>query len=62
MKIDENEVRKTLAIMKPQNTLFEIRIISSGGGSVSGYFQDVNLCVGALKKSAWTGMAMCISR
>ncbi len=50
MKIDENEVRKALAIMKPQNTLFEIRIISTGGGNVSGYFQDVNLCVEVLKK------------
>jgi len=55
MKIDENEIRKTLAIMKSQNTLFEIRIISTGGGNVSGYFQDVNLCVEALKKIRMDG-------
>ena len=41
MKIDENEVRKTLAIMKPQNTLFEIRIISTGGGNVCGFFSTL---------------------
>ena len=38
MKFDENEIRKAISIMKPQNSLFEIRVIAAGGGNASGYF------------------------
>ena len=27
MKFDENEIRKAISIMKPENSLFEIRVI-----------------------------------
>lgn len=38
MKFDENEIRKAISIMKPQNSLFEIRVIAAGGGNAKRLF------------------------
>lgn len=40
--IDETEVRKALSIFKPNNQLFEIRILQ-GKKVISGYFKDPNV-------------------
>ena len=49
MKFDENEIRKAISIMKPQNSLFEIRVIAAGGGNASGYFRDADTCINAMR-------------
>lgn len=46
---DETEIRKTIALMKPDNELFEIRILQ-GKKSFSGYFTDADKLIAALKK------------
>ena len=48
--IDEAEIRKTIAIMKPNDELFEIRILRNNGKVFSGYFNDVDIFLGELKK------------
>ena len=50
MTFDEQEVRKAVAILKPDNELFEIRIIENSRTNYSGYFTDTDVLVGALKK------------
>ena len=41
-KIDSDEVRKTIALLKPDHQLFEIRILGADKRNVhSGYFTDV---------------------
>ena len=49
MKFDENEIRKAISIMKPENSLFEIRVIAAGGGNASGYFRDADTCINAMR-------------
>ena len=49
MKFDENEIRKAISIMKPKNSLFEIRVIAAGGGNASGYFRDADTCINAMR-------------
>lgn len=49
MRFDENEIRKAISILKPQNDLFEVRIIASSKKNVSGYFRDVEACINAMK-------------
>lgn len=49
MTINETEIRKTIAIMKPEKELFEVRIIFSGGTNASGYFTDAETLIRTLK-------------
>lgn len=49
MRFDENEIRKAISILKPMEELFEVRIITAGGGNASGYFRNMDVCVSALK-------------
>lgn len=48
MNFDENEIRKTITIMKPERELFEIRIIASGGNA-SGYFTSADTLFNCLR-------------
>lgn len=49
--IDETELRKAITCIKPNNELFEIRIISSRYRQpVSGYFKSIDKAVECLKK------------
>ena len=51
MYFDEMEVRKAIEFMKPDNQLFEIRIIGSGSQKpMSGYFTSANKVIEELKK------------
>lgn len=48
--VNEKEIRKTIAIMKPDNQLFEIRICTDSKKKVySGYFKDAETLLEALK-------------
>lgn len=49
MMYDENEIRKSISIMKNQNDLFEVRIVTSSKKNVSGYFRNAETCINALK-------------
>ena len=55
MKFDENEIRKAISIMKPKNSLFEIRVIAAGGGNASGYFRDADTCINAMREIRMDG-------
>lgn len=48
MKFDEQEIRKAVTLMKPDNELFEIRILE-GKQNYSGYFRDVDTFLKALR-------------
>lgn len=48
--IDENEIRKTLAILKPDNELFEVRVIYNNRTTYSGYFKDADSLIKAFNK------------
>ena len=48
MKYDENEIRRAISLMKPDNELFEIRILE-GRQNYSGYFRDVEVFLKALR-------------
>lgn len=54
MQFDEVELRKTIAILKPDNQLFEVRCI---GNKIvySGYFDDVDVLVKELGKNTFQG-------
>lgn len=47
---DETEIRKTIAIMKPDNQLYEIRIHGGTKKIISGYFRGADGLVRELKK------------
>ena len=49
MYLNEQEFRRTIAFMKPNNALFEVRVIGSGK-PLSGYFRDVDVALTELKK------------
>lgn len=40
--LNESEIRKTITVMKPDNQLFEIRVIYSNKAMYSGYFQNAD--------------------
>lgn len=40
--LNENEIRKTIALMKPDNQLFEIRVIYGNKQMYSGYFRNAD--------------------
>lgn len=46
---DEQEIRKTIAILKPNNQLFEVRVIYNTKQNFSGYFRDVDTLMQNLK-------------
>lgn len=48
---NEAEVRKTIALMKPDNELFEIRVIYNNKKILSGYFDDTDKLISVLKKT-----------
>lgn len=50
MKYNEAEIRKAIALMKPDNELFEIRMLESGSQNYSGYFRDVDSFLGAFSR------------
>lgn len=47
---DEAEIRKALAILKPNDEIFEIRILGAAKKNFSGYFRDVDVMLEELKK------------
>ena len=48
--VDENEVRKTIGIFKPDGELFEVRIIASNKTTYSGYFDNADNLIKALDR------------
>ena len=48
--INEQEIRKAIELLKPENGLFEIRIIA-GRYTTSGYFKDSDIAIAELKKA-----------
>lgn len=48
--INENEIRKAIAILKPDNQLFEVRVIYSSKQMYSGYFQSADGLIKALDR------------
>ena len=46
---DENEIKKTIALMKPNGQLFEVRMLE-GTKIYSGYFTDANTLVNCLRR------------
>ena len=52
---DEAEIRKAISLMKYKGELFEIRILRNDGKIVSGYFNDVDIFINALKKQQLKG-------
>ena len=47
---DEAEIRKALAVLKPNDEIFEIRILGAAKKNYSGYFRDVDIMLDELKK------------
>lgn len=47
---DEAEIRKALAILKPNGEIFEIRILGAAKKNYSGYFRDVDIMLEELKR------------
>lgn len=50
MRFDENQIRKTIATMKPNGEAFEIRIAYKDKSIYSGYFNDAESLVNEIKK------------
>lgn len=48
--IDEVRLREALQVLKPDNELFEIRLLQKPKKTISGYFRDVDVAVEELKK------------
>lgn len=47
---DEQEIRKALRVLKPNNALFEIRMLGKGKKIISGYFRDADTAISEIKK------------
>lgn len=54
---DEQEIRRTIAILKPDGQLYEVRIIGNNRTTFSGYFRGVDSLVPELRK--FQGMKDC---
>jgi len=52
---DETEIRRTIATLKPNGELFEVRVIYSDGKNLSGYFRDAETLINALHRISLTG-------
>lgn len=61
MQFNENEVRKAISILKPDNELFEIRILQKSGYMNSGYFNSIDTLVEELNKQDLRGCAVYIT-
>lgn len=49
--LNENFIRKTIAVLKPDNQLFEIRILGNGKKDIlSGYFRDADTLISAFDR------------
>lgn len=48
--MNTNQIRRTFEVMKSENELIEIRIISKGGKNVSGYFKSVDKMLSCIEK------------
>jgi len=48
--IDQAEIRKALSILKPNNELFEIRILMKPKKTLSGYFRNIDIAIQELAK------------
>lgn len=51
---DEQEIRKTICLMKPENQLFEIRIVYGNKNVYSGYFCEIDTLIRELKHISYT--------
>lgn len=52
MKLDESQLRKALNILKPDGTLFEVRMLmAQPKRTMSGYFKDADTAIEALKNT-----------
>lgn len=47
---DEQEIKKTISVMKPDNQLFEVRVIYGTAPALSGYFTDADTLIDNLKR------------
>lgn len=50
MIVDEAAVRKTIALMKPDRQLFEVRVVYDDKRTLSGYFQDPDTLMTAINR------------
>ena len=48
--IDEQEIKKTISVMKPDGQLFEVRVIYGTAPALSGYFTDADTLIDNLKR------------
>lgn len=48
--LDEAEIRRALSVLKPNNELYEIRVIGPGKKNWSGYFSDTDTMIAELNK------------
>lgn len=53
--IDSEEIRRTINLLKPDNELFEVRIISNEGAIKSGYFRGADKLIEELLKQDLRG-------
>ena len=53
--LDESEIRKTISLMKPNDELFEIRVISKRSKPLSGYFKSADALINELRKQNLKG-------
>lgn len=47
---DEQEIKKTISVMKPDGQLFEVRVIYGTAPALSGYFTDADTLIDNLKR------------
>ena len=52
MMFDEEEVRKTISVLKPDNQLYECRIIYEGKNPITGYFRGSDTLIWQLKRQS----------
>ena len=50
MIVDESLVRKTIAVMKPNGELFEVRVVYDDKRTMSGYFRDADALIDAINR------------
>lgn len=50
MIVDESNVRKTIALMKPNGQLFEVRVVYDDKRTLSGYFRDADTLMLAMDR------------
>lgn len=58
---DEAEVRKAIALMKPNDEIFEVRILREDSKVFSGYFNDVDVFIEEFRKQNLKGASVYIT-